>query len=323
MRLEDVLSEEAQVRIKEYFVDGKMKTGVIEMRGQSYPIVNGIPRFVETEEYTSNFGLQWNEFKLTQYDSHTGLSLTQDRLWKNTRWKPEDLKGKTVLEIGSGAGRFTEIFLAAGANVVSFDLSNAVEANFAANSKKGNLILVQASVYDMPFKENFFDFVFCYGVLQHTPDPQLAFKKIVNMARKNGRISIDYYRKFWRPTPFSTPKYFWRPLTTHLSPELLLRILRFYIPKWLPIDTFLQSIPKLGSTLSALTLVPCWNYRTLPLKENEKLEWAIMDTFDALGAKYDKPLTKEGMRKFVQVDNFATSEIFFGSNGIVANGTRR
>ncbi len=45
-----------------------------------------------------------------------------------TGW-PKDMKGETILEAGSGAGRFTEIMVKTGANILSFDFSSAVDAN--------------------------------------------------------------------------------------------------------------------------------------------------------------------------------------------------
>ena len=45
----------------------------------------------------------------------------------------ESIKGLKIIEAGSGAGRFTEVLLKYGAIVYSFDLSNAVCANFANN----------------------------------------------------------------------------------------------------------------------------------------------------------------------------------------------
>ena len=46
----------------------------------SYPIVRSIPRFVPAENYASGFGYQWNKYRLTQLDSHTGLSGSEERL---------------------------------------------------------------------------------------------------------------------------------------------------------------------------------------------------------------------------------------------------
>ena len=46
------------------------------------------------DDYAQNFGLQWNEFQLTQFDSHSGLPLTENRLKNSSGWNLEDLEIK-------------------------------------------------------------------------------------------------------------------------------------------------------------------------------------------------------------------------------------
>ena len=166
-----------------------------EMFGRA-EIVGNIPRFVKSKEnYSSNFGFQWLKFAKTHLDSSSGIPLTRDRFFNDTQWTRDELKGKRVLEVGSGAGRFTEILLSTGARVYSFDYSAAVEANFANHSHYENLLLFQGSVYEIPFPDDFFDFVFCFGVLQHTPDPPLALQSMVNKMKPEGKIAVDNYPK--------------------------------------------------------------------------------------------------------------------------------
>jgi hypothetical protein len=50
--------------------------------GRSYSIIRGIPRFVGAENYSDDFGAQWNRFPKTQLDSFTGLDLSEARLAK-------------------------------------------------------------------------------------------------------------------------------------------------------------------------------------------------------------------------------------------------
>lgn len=287
--------------------------------GPTVPVRGGIPRFVANQGYAGNFGLQWNTFRSTQLDSSTGLPLTFNRFWNNTKWKPRELHGKTILEIGSGAGRFTEILLEAGAHVVSFDLTEAVDANWANNRSKGDLFLFQGDLYNIPFPDAYFDYVFCYGVLQHTPDPLKAYQSIFSKLKPGGRISIDYYRRFKWPDIWATPKYFWRPLTTKMEPEKLLSVIRTYIPVWLPVDTFIRKIPFFGSRFLAFIPIPCWNYVRMGLTNEQRQEWAIMDTFDALGARYDFPKTIEEVHQMISSPENGETDVFYGSNGIVVN----
>ena len=51
-----------------------------------------------TEDYAVNFGLQWNKFALTQYDSFTGLPLTRNRLINSSEWKDEEINKKLKTE---------------------------------------------------------------------------------------------------------------------------------------------------------------------------------------------------------------------------------
>lgn len=288
----------------------------------SVPIHDGIPRFFNGQGYAGNFGLQWNHFRSTQLDSATNLPLTFNRFWNNTRWQPKDIYGKTVLECGSGAGRFTEILLGAGAKVVSFDLTNAIDANYINNADKGDLFVFQGDIYDIPFPDQYFDYVFCYGVLQHTPDPVKAYRSIFSKLKPQGRISIDYYRKMPLPSVWSTPKYLWRPITSKMEPERLLRIIKAYIPFWLPIDTLVRKIPVFNRILSYIP-IPCWNYINIGLTKEQRKEWAIMDTFDALGATYDFPKTLPEVTDMIASEDNDQIEVFYGSNGVVANVSRR
>lgn len=308
--------------IADEIVEGEL---IDRRTGARHPIVAGVPRLVPAANYTANFGLQWNRFRATQLDSVAGLSFSFNNFWNNTRWKPGDLHGRTVLEAGSGAGRFTEILLEAGARVISFDYSSAVEANWHSNGSRGELLLFQGDIYDIPFDDESFDFVFCYGVLQHTPDPPRAFRALFAKLRRGGRLSVDCYMKVPYPAWFSTPKYLWRPLTTRMEPERLFRLVCRYIPIWFPVDTLLKSvlfrIPRIGPMLAGLIPVPCWNYLRMGLGYRQRLEWAILGTFDALGARYDTPMTLREVREMVDGAD-RSIDVFRGANGIVANVVR-
>lgn len=289
--------------------------------GRRVAIRAGIPRFVDDEGYAENFGLQWTTFRLTQLDSHTGRPQFTDRFWQNTRWTPNDLEGKTVLEVGAGAGAFTEVLAAAGADLVSVDLSRAIDANRESHKDRG-ILFAQANLYELPFEPASFDFVFCYGVIQHTPQPNAAYAALWRMVRPGGRLSVDVYAKRRFPDPWYHPKYFWRPITTRLRPERLLHFIEWYVPKWLPVDMAIRRIPKVGPYLVALTMVPCWNHYEMGLTKPEIERWAVMNTFDALGARYDFPKSMDEVKAMIAAPDVVASETFFGSNGIVANVTK-
>jgi SAM-dependent methyltransferase len=280
----------------------------------------GIPRFVPDDGYAESFGEQWTRWRRVQLDSVTGKPLSHDRLFGGSGW-PRRLDGERVLEVGCGAGRFTEVLLGAGAEVWAVDASSAVDAARENLGDHARVHLAQADLFDLPFEEGVFDRVLCYGVLQHTPDPRRAFTTVCGYAKPGGAIAADVYRR----QPFVdrwSAKTLWRPLTTRLPRERLRRLVEWYVPRWLPIDTRLARVPRVGRFLTAL--VPCWNYTgLLPLDDDELRAWAVLDTFDALSPRYDRPQTLEAVRDWVRDAGLADVEVRYGGNGILINGRRR
>jgi 2-polyprenyl-3-methyl-5-hydroxy-6-metoxy-1,4-benzoquinol methylase len=104
-------------------------------------------RLVLNDNYSESFGFQWNRFAKTQLDSYSGYPITSDRFYRVTKWDKEDLKKSKILEVGSGAGRFTEVVAQTGAELHSIEYSGAVDANHDNNKHFSNLQLYQASLY--------------------------------------------------------------------------------------------------------------------------------------------------------------------------------
>lgn len=299
--------------------DGEITEGVLVCRvdGGQVPIRNCIPRFVEDSGYAASFGEQWNRYRRTQLDRFNGTTLSRDRFYAGTGWTPDDLRGARVLEVGCGAGRFTQVMLEAGAQVYATDLSTAVDACLLNNGPHPNLCLVQGDVYRLPFAPASFDLVFCYGVLQHTPDVRQAFISLVGFLRPGGGLAVDVYRKGWELQPYKS-KYLYRPITTRIPRQLLLRIIRWYVPKLLPIDTFIKRIPYVGRVLGML--YPCWNYSAYSLTREQQVEWAVLDTFDALAAVYDSPQTVDTVRRWFEEAGLEEVDVRPGGNGVLGNG---
>src|SRR5580658_8439876 len=184
--------------------------------GREFPVVRSIARFVPSEDYAQSFGYQWNYFDKTQLDSHMKNDLSRERFYATTQW-PQDMRGQAILEAGCGMGRFTQIALETGAELFSFDLSTAVEANLRNNGDSSRVHIVQASIYEIPFRKESFDKVFCMGVLQHCPDVRAAFMSLVPFLRPGGEIVIDVYQKH---TGLVSPLKYWaRPFLTWMGPQ--------------------------------------------------------------------------------------------------------
>ena len=292
------------------------------------PIIKEIPRFIkEKVDYAEMWGKQWSIYQRTQFDSATKTNLSKSRLEFILGFNVGKLKNKNILEVGAGAGRFTEILTKTNCNLFTVDSSNSIFVNFDSNFKKNNkkkVFFIQADIENLPFKSNIFDYVFCYGVIQHTKDPKKILDILINNTKVGGKISIDFYKKRYLPNCWSTPKYLWRPITTRVNINILYKIISWYIPHYLPFDTFLKKIfGKLGFILTGFIPIPCWNYFFLDLDKSTKVEWAILDTFDALSPKYDKSFTNKDIEVMLKdIKARIKYKIFNGSNGLVLNITK-
>lgn len=283
-----------------------------------YFITSGVARFVDQDNYANNFGKQWNHFSKTQLDSHSGHTISKDRFWSATNWAPEELEGKWILDAGCGAGRFAEIALDAGANVVAVDYSSAVDACWSNLSHYSNLHVLQADIYALPFKDAVFDYVYSLGVLQHTPNVEEAFKALPRVLKPGGKICVDYYWKRFRTILHA--KYAFRPITTRMSQQRLFELLQRYTPAMLKTSQILGKVPLAGRVLKRIVPVADYTGR-FPLSDVQLKEWALLDTFDMLAPTYDSPQTRSAAAAWMRETGMEDVEVLHASH-LVARGTK-
>lgn len=253
--------------------------------GAEYPVRRGIPRFIDDGNYASSFGMQWNRFRTTQIDSVSGTGLSADRFFSETGWDRDWLRGKLVLDGGCGAGRFVEIAAECGAHIVGLDISSAVEAAATNVARFPNAHIVQASLYEMPFRRGVFDACYCIGVVQHTPDPRRTLAALPLVLKEGGSLAVvAYERKRW--TTLNT-KYLIRPLTRRLPQKALLKAIQVVMPVAFPLTEILYRVPILNRVFKFV--IPIANYVDKPLSLRQRYNWAILDTFDMLAPAFDQP----------------------------------
>ena len=97
--------------------------------GTGYPVVRGVPRFVKSDDYALSFGLQWNRHAEVQLDSRNGTRFSRNRFYNDYGMAASSTR-RLVLDVGYGAGRFSEIALSDLAELVAVDLSSAVDAAY-------------------------------------------------------------------------------------------------------------------------------------------------------------------------------------------------
>lgn len=195
--------------------------------GERWPIVRGIPRFVPGDQYVGSFSFEWNTHKTTQLDMHTGSSSSAEALTEKTGLRPEDVRGKLVLDAGVGAGRFSDVLSRWGASVVGVDLSFAVEAARENLAGRPNALVAQADIFKLPFAPATFDLIISIGVLHHTPDTRAAFERLVPLLRPGGEICIWVYSR----TPHYLLRQEWVPFVRRIPPEWFHTWCRWFVPR--------------------------------------------------------------------------------------------
>ena len=143
-------------------------------------------------------------------------------------------------------------------------------------------------------------------------------------------LSIDHY---WKrlgdiiPCFLYYPKYLWRPLTTKINPQYLLKLINIYCRIYLPFDIFLKKFfkKKIYKFIKLFIPLPIANYygvRGINQDYKTLLEWSIMDTFDQLGAKYDEPWTLKKLKaisKKLPLKNVNCKIVSDNGNGLILN----
>jgi ubiquinone/menaquinone biosynthesis C-methylase UbiE len=101
--------------------------------------------------------------------------------------------GDRVLDVACGPGNFTGVYAAAvgpSGVAVGIDLSRPMlERALVANSVTG-AHYVQGSGHHLPFADDSFDSVACYGALYLIPDPFRAVEEMIRVLRPGGRIAV-------------------------------------------------------------------------------------------------------------------------------------
>ena len=236
--------------------------------GHEFPVVGGIPRFVDSELYVENFGFEWNIHAQTQLDAGSGDE--SERTFRaKTGFTPEDLRGRLILDVGCGMGRFSDVASRWGARVVGIDLSRAVDAAQRNIGRRENVNIIQADIFELPFRDETFDLIFSIGVLHHTPSTKAAFDRLPRLLRKDGKIAI------WVYTSYSGTQWRFSDLYRRFTPRLPKRILHALCYAAVPLY-FVYKIPIAG-------LFFRW---ILPVSNHPRSEWRVLDTFDWYSPKY-------------------------------------
>lgn len=152
----------------------------------------------------------WNENPVSTVefgkiqDPKSYFEMIDDLRWKdNEKWAEPvfyNLPGNTLtklLDAGCGIGVFTRYYARKGFNVYGIDLSSeslkwtkkSLDL-FSLNAK-----LFEGSVEELPFEDNYFDYIVSNGVIHHTPNTEKAVSEFYRVLKPGGKVTVAVYYK--------------------------------------------------------------------------------------------------------------------------------
>lgn len=173
--------------------------------GANYPMENGVHRFLpnsitqDEQEVQNCYSFLWGKIS-TMENSHARIPYRQAtyRLWFGLETE-EDwrrlFEDKVVLDAGAGCGMAEHLFIDYPESIYGVDLSRGIDVAARYWSDRPNFIPIQASLFHLPFADEFFDLIFAVGVLHHTPDTMSALDACIRKLKPGGQILFYVYRK--------------------------------------------------------------------------------------------------------------------------------
>ena len=143
-------------------------------------------QFTDKEKYTKDF---FDEIEKDRYAK-------EPEILKFAEFKSG--KGKKVLEVGVGAATDFMNWAKCGAELYGIDLT--IEAVDHAKQRlelyglQAECIKV-ADAENLPFESDFFDIVYSWGVIHHSPDTPKALKEIIRVLKPSGKAKLMVYNR--------------------------------------------------------------------------------------------------------------------------------
>ena len=117
---------------------------------------------------------------------------------------------KAVLDVGCGSGHGTWLLIVKGAHsVFSFDLDKAkVQHVHRFCNKFNNFLALTMDAQNMGFKEQSFQVVTCFELIEHIPNPDLLFSELRKIIKSDGILFLTTPNRAIRLLPLQRP---WNP----------------------------------------------------------------------------------------------------------------
>lgn len=332
-----IRTQEARNHCKKCY-DHEIVEGLLTCNcGRAYPVIRGVPRFLpdsfdqhpeftqkyydEIKKYNrplnekdkdqfkkmfketqGTFGKQWKIWGRSE--RIYGFTDDEAKEWFLTDLTSKDVnaayfKGKTVLEVGCGHGRFVKILNDLCSDYIAMDLGPSVDLAREITKDRPTVHIIQANAMMPPLKDESIDYLWSHGVLHHTPSTKDAFIAVSKLTKKHGgRCYIWVYHKGGIIWEYGNRLV--RSITTRL-PASLLNLISYI-------------------TVPLLYLIPAYNKRV----NVSNMSWreCALSTHDWLAPKYQWHHSPEEVMSWFEAQGFTDIEQT-SANGVGITGIRK
>lgn len=142
------------------------------------------------------YGDLFTAYSKEQFEDSVQLFYKRHKMWGiDLNW----FKDKVCLDAGCGGGRFVVALTQLGAKkVYGIDLSKGAVKAAQERCQERNLLNTEirhASVLELPYPNEMFDYVISSGVIHHTPDPYKGFLELNRVLKPGGKLFLSVYGK--------------------------------------------------------------------------------------------------------------------------------
>jgi len=220
-----------------------------------------------------NFSLEWEHHSVG--DKTWGMDLDDRVRWffvEPMHIPVEELAGKVMLDAGCGNGSQSVAYSELGLEVIAMDLSSGLERGHAfrhvrPKARPDRVHFVQGDLQSPPLAPASVDIIHSAGVLHHSPDTEVTFRRLCEVLKPGGTFYVWLYKYEPVVTPVVNGV---RTMTTRIPPRVFAGVSRAAAR---PFQLFCRALDSLG-------------IRHYPVLDRREAALALMDIFGAPHAHY-------------------------------------
>ena len=259
------------------------------------------------KQTVDSFGDEWEKFSSFSKDEIEKIGNEYFDIIDHTILN----KDSVVLDLGCGSGRWSKYLASKVKYIEAVDPSKAVISASMLLNEDENVRVTQASVDNIPFNNNSFDFAMSLGVLHHIPDTRKALLNLVEKTKVGGYVLLYLYYNLDNRGVFYNflfklsvyPRLFISKMPKNIK-KILCDIIAVVV--YLPLIIFAKIVKNVLSTKSF--------YQKLPLSYYIGKSFNVVrnDALDRFGTPLEQRFSKIEIENMMQ--SCGLSELKFSEN---------